>query len=170
METRPIPNAPGYFAREDGVIIGPGYGGRRPRPLKPVKLKSGYWYVGIRARKNVFRLRLVNRLIAIAFHGEPPTPKHHAAHRDGNRDNNASGNISWLTAKENMADMTRHGTRCIGEQRSWARLTDAKVIDARRRYAEGRSIKSMAAELGVHRKTLRHALLGITWGHVGSTL
>lgn len=169
MELRPIPNAPGYFARSDGAIIGPGPGGRRPQPLKPVMVRR-YWVVGIRVEKNLFRLRTVNRLVALAFHGEPPTPEHHAAHRDGNRDNNVPGNISWLTPTENAADKARHGREWRGERKPNARLTEALVIDARQQHAEGRSIKGLAKELGVHRKTLRHALLGITWGHVTSTL
>jgi hypothetical protein len=52
----------------------------------------------------------VSRLILETFVGPAPTPKHHAAHRDGKVRNNTLSNLSWKTAKENCADKVRHGT------------------------------------------------------------
>lgn len=171
METRPIPDAPGYFAREDGVIFGPGGNRHRagPRALKLQFDRYGYFYIHIWLN-GVRRQAPVSRLIALAFHGAPPSPRHHAAHRDGNPLHNVPGNVYWATPKENAADRERHGRTVKGERHPDARLTDALVIDARRQHAEGRSIRGMAKELGVDPKTLRDALLGKTWAHVGSTL
>lgn len=60
----------------------------------------------------------VQRLVCDAFNGPAPTPKHHAAHRDGNKKNNHYRNLYWATAAENIADRERHGTTSRGKRHS----------------------------------------------------
>lgn len=47
-----------------------------------------------------------HRLIAKAFHGNPPTPLHQIHHRNGDGHDNRPSNLEWTTAKENIAQVT----------------------------------------------------------------
>lgn len=71
--------------REDGQVFFEG------RLCVEGRHKAGYQQV---------RLPL-HRLIAHAFHGPPPTPKHVCHHRDSNPRNNCADNLEWLTRAEN---------------------------------------------------------------------
>jgi hypothetical protein len=53
-----------------------------------------------------------------------------------------------------------------GEERSWSKLTDEKVREARRRVAAGERVYPMAREYGVSGPTLYDAVKGKTWRHV----
>jgi len=44
----------------------------------------------------------VHRIVATAFHGDPPTPQHVVDHRDTNHQNNRPENLRWLTKLENI--------------------------------------------------------------------
>jgi hypothetical protein len=70
---------------------------------------------------------------------------------------------------DNAADIIKRGrfkrgNRAVGSQHVNSKLTEEQVLMARSRYAGGAaSIKEMARELGVNHKTLRYAILGVTW-------
>lgn len=72
---------------------------------------------------------------------------------------------------------TRHGVldvtilkgrdrRACGEAHTHAVLTDAKVMEARRRWAEGASSGSLAKEYGVGTSTMHCAMTGRAWKHL----
>lgn len=84
----------------------------------------GYGMVSI-ANKNVY----AHRYICSVVHGEPPTPKHHAAHSCGNGDKGclSPSHLSWKTAAENAADKVIHGTHNRGVKSHMARLTENDV-------------------------------------------
>jgi HNH endonuclease len=74
-------------------------------------MKNGYLSIQLgRARR-----ALVHRLVLEAFVGKAPQGMQ-CAHADGNRANNALGNLRWVTRKENEADKLRHGTRLSGDR------------------------------------------------------
>lgn len=90
----------------------------------------------------------------------------------------------WLgDRRANMADMVAKGRQMKGnnhyartrpelvlrgERSGSSKLTDQIVLDLRNGYAiQRRPIKHLAAELGIARATLRAALSGKTWSHVG---
>lgn len=58
------------------------------------------------------------------------------------------------------------GDRQRGEANDYAVLTEAMVIEARRRVRAGESQTAVAADLGVQRPTLSYALTGKTWSHL----
>ncbi|ATN90230.1 HNH endonuclease [Gordonia phage Lennon] len=60
--------------------------------------------------------RNVHRLVALAFHGTPPTPRHQVCHADGDGLNNTPGNLRWGTALDNADDMRRHGRHRNGRK------------------------------------------------------
>ena len=74
--------------------------------VRPKRLP--YFYVNL-STDNLKHSMLIHRLIALAFHGLPPTPEHQVAHTDGNCQNNAADNIRWATVAENKADYKTHG-------------------------------------------------------------
>jgi hypothetical protein len=67
---------------------------------------------------------------------------------------------------DNSADMAAKGRSTIGAKQPRAKLTDAKVIEARRRYRAGEAATDLAKSMGVGSRTLFQAIRGATWRHV----
>lgn len=111
-------------------------------------------------------MQLVHRLLAYAFLGDPPTPKHHAAHKDGTKTNNVPSNIKWATAKENINDKWAHGTMLLGEQTNSVKLTADLVREIRHLYSRGILSTELAKRFNVHKTTICRILKGKTWKHV----
>lgn len=87
-----------YSVRDNGAVLRHPRIGKRPRPTdnkwtfgKP-NSQNGYMYIS--------QVR-IHRIVATAFHGEPPTPEHVVDHIDTNRRNNRPENLRWLTRLEN---------------------------------------------------------------------
>lgn len=87
-----------YSVRDNGAVLRHPRTGKRPRPTdnqwsfgKP-NSQNGYMYIA--------SVR-IHRIVATAFHGEPPTPEHVVDHIDTNRRNNRPENLRWLTRLEN---------------------------------------------------------------------
>lgn len=70
------------------------------------------------------------------------------------------------THQENMADALDRGRVARGEAVGSAKLTEAAVIEARNRYAQGATLSSIARGYGVNTQTMRSAVYGLTWTHV----
>lgn len=81
--------------------------------LKPVPIAGGYLKVSLVDRGR-HRQELVHRLVAHAFLGPQPTPKHEVAHSDGTCTNNRATNLRWATHQENIDDRERHGRTSRG--------------------------------------------------------
>lgn len=87
-----------YSVRDNGAVMRHPRAGKRPRPTdnqwtfgKP-NSQNGYMYIS--------QVR-IHRIVATAFHGDPPTPEHVVDHIDTNRRNNRPENLRWLTRLEN---------------------------------------------------------------------
>lgn len=149
-EWRAIPFAPNYAVSNLGRVKRLTRG-RSTRPgyiLSPVSGTGGYLVVGLHAEGRLRTCR-VSRLVAIAFLGDPPSPKHHVAHWDGTRTNNVVGNLRWATAKENCADKRRHG-RDSSHRRFFAEHIEA----IRRDKADGMRARDIMAKHGVGKSAL----------------
>lgn len=146
-------------------------------PLKAGSSPRGYLQVTLSANGRA-RTRRVNRLVCEAFHGLPPTAKHHAAHNDGDVSNNRKDNLRWATGKENEADKRVHGTAAIGD-RHWSKLqpekratgeghglAKLKADDIPKIRADKRYQRTIAAEFGVTQRTIWMVKSGKTWRHV----
>ena len=88
-----------YSVRDNGAVLRHSKDERRPRPSdktwtfgKPNN-KTGYMEIAS-AR--------VHRIVATAFHGEPPTKEHVVDHIDTNKRNNRPENLRWVTRLENV--------------------------------------------------------------------
>lgn len=144
----------GYTALADGTIIG-----KQGRPLKPTPNTRGYlkfpaWVDG---KRLTFQ---VHAVVCETFHGPRPTPEHQARHLNGDKLDNRAGNVAWGTPAENTADKVRHGTLKVA-------LTEQQVRSIRRQYATGGlSLRDLAVEYGVSKKTISVVVNRKQWKHV----
>jgi hypothetical protein len=102
-EWRPIPGVPGYEASSLGRIKAPS-----GNVLAQHTVGKGGRYLRVRLSWGRRALARVHRLVAMAFYGPPPSPRHHAAHWNDRGHDNRASNIRWATARENAADRMRN--------------------------------------------------------------
>lgn len=102
---RAIPSLPGYDASTKGRIrkVRDNTYGSGDLVVQAFKNNKGYERIGVRRHGRSQKL-LVHRLICEAFHGPSPKQGLHAAHLDGNPENNAAWNLCWMTASKNIKD------------------------------------------------------------------
>jgi len=88
-----------YSVRDNGSVLRHPKDTKRPRPIdnqwtfgKPNE-KTGYMEIAA--------VR-IHRIVATAFHGEPPTKQHVVDHIDTNKRNNRHENLRWVTKLENV--------------------------------------------------------------------
>jgi hypothetical protein len=88
-----------YSVRDNGTVLRYPLSGKRPRPT------DNNWTFGKLNRKSGY-LEIVSvrihRIVATAFHGEPPTKEHVIDHIDTNKQNNRPSNLRWVTRLENI--------------------------------------------------------------------
>lgn len=71
------------------------------------------------------------------------------------------------TLLDNARDMVERKRNHLGSARPESKLTEERVLDARRRAAAGESHRSIAADFGVTSGAIAQAVAGKTWRHVG---
>lgn len=76
--------------------------------LRPALKQGGYLQVTLGGNSDK-KWHRVHRLVARAFLGEPPTPKHEVLHGNGDPADNRLENLRWGTSSENKFDTIRHG-------------------------------------------------------------
>lgn len=125
--------------------------------------------------------RIISRLVCQAFHGNPPSPYHQAAHGDGNKKNNRMDNLRWATRRENEADKKAHGTALTGDRHfsrrlpalvprgqshAMAVLTEENVREIRRRAQEGETRVALAREFGCSPSLITLVRHRRRWAHI----
>lgn len=87
-----------YSVRDNGTVLRYPLYGKRPRPTDnnwtfgKLNTKTGYLEIA--------SVR-IHRIVATAFHSEPPTKEHVVDHIDTNKQNNRPDNLRWVTRLEN---------------------------------------------------------------------
>ncbi len=79
-----------YSVRDNGAIL------RKPRNSKQPRPSDNKWTFGkLNAKTGYLEIASVriHRIVATAFHGEPPTKEHVVDHIDTNRQNNRPDNL-----------------------------------------------------------------------------
>lgn len=88
-----------YSVRDNGAVL------RKPRDNKRPRPTDNKWTVGEKNDKTgyleIASVR-IHRIVAKAFHGEPPTKQHVVDHIDTNKQNNRPDNLRWVTRLENV--------------------------------------------------------------------
>ncbi len=178
----PIAWAPGYRIATDGRVYSSIEWSRHKgtRELTQHPNSDGYMRVRLVVagrRKHVF----VHKLVAQAFLPNRPSPTHEIRHLDGDKNNNAAGNLLWGTAKENAEDRERHGHTARGERNGARRhpervargssngaskLTEDAIRQIRQRLANGETSLAIAPDFGISHSTVRLIRAGKRWAHV----
>ena len=109
----------------------------------------------------------VHVLVAEAFHGPKPSPRHEVRHIDGNPRHNTPENLRWGLHAVNVDDQRRHGTLHApvyhGSEHPRAKLTDEAVQSLRGcKFAYG-EVASLAKQFGVSPSTIHRAATGRSW-------
>lgn len=88
-----------YSVRDNGVLLRQPLNNKRTRPTDNNwtfgKLNSKTGYLAIASVP-------IHRIVATAFHGQPPTKQHVVDHIDTNKQNNRPDNLCWVTRLENI--------------------------------------------------------------------
>ena len=88
-----------YLVRDNGSVL------RKARPSQRARKLDNEWTFGkINSKTGYLEIASVrvHRIVALAFHGEPPTKEHIVDHIDTNRQNNRQNNLRWITRLENV--------------------------------------------------------------------
>jgi hypothetical protein len=103
----------------------------------------------------------VHRLVCRLVHGDPPTPRHQAAHNCGKGRDGCfgAGCIEWKTPYENQEDRRKHGTMMQGESHYACKLTDADV-ERIRSMSSDYSQSRIAKAFGISRSYVSQIISG----------
>lgn len=124
-EWRALPGWP-YFVSDEGQIRH----ARRKVPVRPGLDRDGYEKITL-SNRGVLKSAKVHQLVALAFLGPKPSPRHVVAHWDGSRRNNTPANLRWCLPKDNSADRERHGTVPRGLRHGKAKYSDEAIAAVR---------------------------------------
>lgn len=133
----------------------------------PAKDRKGYgeFHVSLergKVRAHVFAVELTT--------GEPCPPGKEGCHRCDNPPCCNPSHVYYGTRQQNVNDMWQRGRAKRGSARSHSRLTEATVLEIRRRFAAGETGPSLAAEFGVTDGCITDAVNGRSWKHVGGPI
>ncbi len=135
-----------------------------PHYLSPGNVR-GYWQI-ILCKDGKKKSALVHRLVAIAFIGPPPTPKHEVNHRDFDQGHNRVENLEWLTSGDNNRYSSKVIPRLRGEANR-SKLTEEQVREIRARYIPRQcGYIRLAKEYGVSDVTIYKIVKRMKWAHV----
>jgi hypothetical protein len=158
-----------YVAREDGSIWkfkrrDEATGKRIYKRVQPcVHKRSGRVYFNM-TYEGVTKSVLINRMVALRFLPNPEN-KPQVNHLDGDKANNAKGNLEWATQSENEEHAFATGLKSTrGSSNANAKLTAREVEEIR--AAQPQRLEELAIQYDVSTKTIRDIREGRTWKHV----
>lgn len=143
-------------------------GGRHKSDGELLKASNVGGYLCVTLFNGVSKKMLkVHRLVAQSFLPPPENSNQiQVAHNDGNPKHNKPINLRWATSKENLSDRINHGTALDGSRNGRAKLTEAQVLEIRRRYkprCKQNGANVLAREFGVTDVAIIKAFRGENW-------
>ena len=155
-----------FGVRADGVVMNMSYRGTgRPRAVTTCESPSGYLACFLSVDGESRHVR-VHRVVALAFHGEPPTSEWEVDHIDGDKKNNLPGNLQWVTRRENHNRAIAMGFKetLRGEELSIAAVLSAEQArEVHRLRAAGMLQREIGAMFGITQSGVSLILRGKTW-------
>ncbi len=126
---------------------------------------------GTKGKSLVKRTVTVHRLVLETFTGmRPKGHSLHAAHKDGNKDNNRLDNLHWVTVSANHLEKRAHGTMLRGEKSPHAKIKEIDAITIKRRLAAGDKPMDIAKDYPQVTPTLIYDIRrGKCWAHLESS-
>lgn len=140
------------------------YSKRTNKILKCRKTKSGYSEIHTYVSNKSVSFR-IHRLVAVAFISNPEN-KREVNHIDGDKSNNRSDNLEWVTSSENVIHAFKNNLMNVskGEDHFRAVLNWDKVREIRHIYKTNSiSTNAIARLYGVSGGTIRAILYNKTW-------
>ena len=105
----------------------------------------------------------IHRLVCKKFHGEPPSPKHEAAHNCGKSLCCNYRHIRWATTLENEQDKVIHGTLQQGEKISNVKLTEKDVLEIVS-LKGAVTYRALGKRFGIGSSSVSMIMNGQSWG------
>lgn len=108
-----------------------------------------------------------HRAMCFLAHGEPPSPKHEAAHSCGKGHEGCvnPNHLRWATTVENESDKIEHGTRLRGDDIGNSKLTEADIPTIRSLCGAMKQ-SEIAALYGVAQTTISAIKRRLIWSWV----
>ncbi|MDB9496425.1 HNH endonuclease signature motif containing protein [Spirulina major CS-329] len=141
---------------------------RTHKQIRPSVNKKGYFQVCLQGKKS----HRVHRLVAENF---VPNPGNNPQvnHIDGNKLNNSSDNLEWVTDEGNRSHAIRNGLwknipqkisqRQLGEGNSRSKLKESDVLDIYNRLKAGEGVCQIAKHYGVNHANICAIKSGKSW-------
>lgn len=159
IQVRQIPGYPEYAATNDGRILKVKRNGFKF--ITPRDNGTGYVIVHVRDLNGKNVIRKVHRLMALAFIGPQPSPKHEVCHINGRRDDNRIENLKWDTRKNNIADRRKYNPGY--ERYEKMKLNEDMAREIKTRLAAGQTGMSIAQEYGISTFHVSNIKNGRVW-------
>jgi len=153
---------PDYIVSSDGQIGSRKRGGLKM--LRPSLVSNGYLRIKIFTDTGN-RTFGVHHLVAAAFVGPQPSPRHEVNHKNGIKTDNRDSNLEWVTRSGNQ----RHRFDVLGKpntrgEKFWdAKLTETAVREIRAAMSAGEARPSIAKRYGVSVSTIHGIAYGKNW-------
>jgi hypothetical protein len=157
---REIPFCPGYFVTESGKV----WSSKCQRFLRHKLSKIVYPRVSL-CVNGVVTDYYVHRLVAQAYVPNP-LGLNEINHKNGIKTDPHYLNLEWCTTQHNSRHAVEHGFIQKGEEASGAKLTEAQVLDIRRRIASREVQARIAERYGMSPTTITDIKNGKSWRHL----
>lgn len=136
----------------------------RGKILNTAKIGRGYESVSL-CREGKRSVLYVHRLVAEAFVSNP-FKKNVINHIDGDKENNTSENLEWVTYSENNQHAYSENLKPKGSDFYNAKLTRKSVQDIRSEYPIIKNFNYFAKKYNVSRATVRDVVNRKTWKNI----
>jgi hypothetical protein len=164
-----VPGWPEYQVSSLGRVKSIHFGKERIRKTYSDMKRGGYPKLII-MREGKRRAVKVCILVLESFVGPKPKPNYVCAHLNGNPADSRLENLAWVTPRENSSHMRIHGTLMLGSAHKRAKLSDAQVLEIRRKYKRYSHSSSNAVELakefGVSKRSIQAITGRKAWQHI----
>jgi len=140
--------------------------------LKPGLFTGGYPGVVLFSPSGKRCSKTVHSLVANAFVGPCPGPvgrkiyDWQVNHKNGNKLDNRSKNLEWLSHRDNKIHAAALGLMQRGEAATKTKLKTESVLEIRRLRAKGWHLRMLARTFAVSESTISTICLRKSWRHI----